>query len=100
MEAGWRDEGFDYDTVEVWAVGYPGQESRVDDMAGEDGTQTIMVDTEEEIAWTAFGAHANDIVIIDKRGCLAGRFNTGVDPITSSSNRDALDDLVTPLLSE
>jgi hypothetical protein len=101
MEAEWRDAGIGYDTLEIWAVGYPGQEGRVVDMAG-DGTDTIMVDTSEptESAIVAYDAHANDVFVIDVEGCLAAWYNAGVNPLTDEANRAFLDDIVMTVVSE
>jgi hypothetical protein len=100
MLAGWRDAGIGYDRLEVWAVGYAGQEERVEDMANE-STACIMIDTvPEDSAISIYGAHANDIFVIDADGNLVMVYNVGVNQLTLVENRNAFNDIVMGILGE
>jgi hypothetical protein len=100
MLAEWRDAGIGYDQLEVWAVGYAGQEERVDDMA-HDGPTCVMIDTvPHDSAIAIYDAHVNDIFIIDAGGYLAARYNVGVNQITIEANREAFNDIVMTVLGE
>jgi len=100
MLAEWRAAGIGYDRLEVWAVGYAGQEERVEDMAA-GGTDCLMVDTvPEDSAISIYGAHANDIFVINAEGYIVTVYNTGVNQLTVSENRDAFNDIVMSALGE
>ncbi len=100
MEAEWRAAGIGYDRLEVWAVGYAGQEERVSDMAN-DGTDCLMIDTVPyDSAIAIYGAHANDIFVIDAEGTLAAVYNVGVNQITVTENRNAFNDIIMTVLGE
>jgi hypothetical protein len=100
MLAEWRDAGIGYDRLEVWAVGYAGQQERVEDMSG-GGTECLMIDTvPEDSAISIYGAHANDIFVIDADGGLVTVYNVGVNQLTVAENRDAFNDIVMSVLGE
>ena len=96
----WRDAGIGYDRLEVWAVGYAGQEERVETMA-DDRDSCIMIDTiPDDSAIAIYDAHVNDVFIIDAGGYLAARYNVGVNQITIEENRNAFNDIVMTVLGE
>lgn len=100
MLAEWRDAGIGYDRLEVWGVGYAGQEERISDMAN-DGTDCLMIDTvPHDSAIAIYDANVNDIVIIDAEGYLAAVYNVGVNQITVAENREAFNDIVMTVLGE
>lgn len=96
----WRAMGYGYDEVEVWAVGYPGQEARVPDVAGTDRTESIFVDTSEptESAIAAYSAHTYDTFIIDAVGRQASYFNVGTNTLNVEENRTLLHHIVIEVL--
>lgn len=85
----WMAEGYDYDDIELWAVGYPGQEEYVSALVAGGLTDAVFVDSTEptESARTAFSATSYDTFVIDSVGRLSGFINVGRLPLSTASNR-------------
>lgn len=100
MLAEWRAEGYGYDELELWAIGYPGQEPYVADLVAGGKTEAVFVDVTEptESAIHAYSAMTYDTFIIDARGSLAAHFNVGTNTLYIEENRTLLYHLVLEVL--
>jgi hypothetical protein len=98
----WRSTGYGYDKLEVWAIGYPGQESRVPDVAGETRTESIFIDSSEptESAMAAYSAYAYEIYIIDAVGRNAAYFNVALNSLYIEDSRTLLHYIVLEVLEK
>jgi hypothetical protein len=97
MVGEWRSEGLGPDVLEAWAVGYAGQELRVEEFAG-DATIPCFVDTPEAAVFDAFAANANVLLVIDADGTIVESVNLAADSLERASTREHLDELVRRLL--
>jgi hypothetical protein len=100
MLAGWRAEGWSSDDIEVWSVGYAGQEDRIEGLSESRGEESMFVDSTDPTASAiaAYDAHVNDLFVIDRSGCPSTMINLAIDPLTTTENREAFEDMVHGLL--
>jgi hypothetical protein len=97
----WRLVGWGRDDLEMWTVGYPGQEAAVSEF-GAVTDVAVLVDNEdaESAAYMLWAAHQNDVFVIDREGFVAGVLNISLHPLSEPENRTALDALVLGALAE
>jgi hypothetical protein len=97
----WRSAGFDGDVLEMWAIGYPGQEEAIpgvlEDLP-EGYAEALFVDTSEVDTWGLWEAHVNDLFVVDQEGMIVYQSNLATNPLTLMENLAALDDVVRGLL--
>ena len=95
----WRNDGFDRDDVEIWAVGYTGTESYVP-MFAQASEGACFADTADPLAsaWTVFGAAQDDLFIIDRHGFVRYKLTTHSLRINVPAHRALLDAWVRGLL--
>ena len=98
MLVGWREAGWGVDDLEMWLVGYPGQEAAVAGLAVPADT-SVFVPPSTEI-WLAWGANQNDVFVVDREGLVAGVVNLGMYPLTDEEHKAMLDSLVLGVLAE
>ena len=98
MLVGWREAGWGVEDLEMWTVGYTGQEDAVADL-GIPADTSVFVPPSTEV-WLAWGAHQNDVFVVDREGLIAGFVNLAIHPLTDDANKALLDDLVLGVLAE
>lgn len=91
----WRADGYGFDVLELWSVGYPTTEDVVDDYAGGADAACFM-DTVD--LFTAYGAAVDDLFVIDTAGMVQLEMSTLTQPLTLAENRAYLDARVRALL--
>ena len=97
----WRTSGFGRDVLEVWTVGYPGQEEALPSVLEDlpDGfDEALLVDTDEIAAWGLWEAHVNDLFVVDQEGMIVDTTNLASEPLNVTENLVALDEVVRGLL--
>lgn len=98
MLVGWREAGWGVEDLEMWIVGYQGQEADVAGL-GVPADTSVFVPPSTEV-WLAWYAHQNDVFVVDREGLIAGVVNLGMHPLTDDANKAVLDTLVLGVLAE
>lgn len=99
MMSGWRQEGLDRDEIELWVVGYSGQERLVPGFAaGSDAA--CFVDSPEAGAFESFQAVIDDLLLMDPHGAVRYEVNLIDSPLSDEESRGRLDGEVRSLLSQ
>jgi hypothetical protein len=91
----WRADGYGFDVLELWSVGYPTTEDVVDGYASGADAACFM-DTVD--LFTVYGAAVDDLFVIDTAGMVQLEMSTLTQPLTVAENRAYLDTRVRALL--
>ena len=95
MLQAWRADGYGFDVLELWSVGYPTTEDVVDGYANGADAACFM-DTID--LFTAYGAVSDDLFVIDTAGMVQLEMSVLTQPLTLAENRAYLDARVRALL--
>lgn len=95
MLQAWRADGFGFDVLELWTVGYPTTEDNVDVFANGADAACFM-DTLG--LFGTYGAISEDLFLIDAAGMVRHRTNTHLSSLVLPENRADLDARVRALL--
>lgn len=99
----YRAEGFGTDVLEVWSIGYPGQEEAIATLLAdlpEGFSEVLLADVTDPEAsvWASWGANVNDLFVVDPEGMIVYETNVAVAPLTVTENLAALDAVIRGLL--
>jgi hypothetical protein len=91
----WRTDGYGFDVLEVWSVGYPAAEDVV--AAYADGSDSACFNDTVGV-FTMYSATADDIFVIDTMGMVRCETNVLYYSLSVPENRAELDACVRALL--
>ena len=92
MVDGWRGDGFGPDQLQVWTVGWPGQEDLVEGFAA-GSTAPCLVDSDADFIF-AYDVDKDDLWVVDETGTVTFSMNLIAQPITTSTYANLLDSAV------
>jgi hypothetical protein len=104
----WRDDGYDYDQLELWVIGGPGELAFVPGLV--QGTDVTALEDNTDMtrnAGVAAGATLFDLVVLDQQNVVQLKLKTfilndeeGSQDLEKPEVRQQLDDTVRSLLGE
>ena len=95
--AGWRNDGYTWDQVELWSVGIPGGEGYEASYAP-GNTEAMFVEDASMAAELALDAFNRTLVILDRQGNIVHKVSTDAMPLEDPGNRSQVDAWVRALL--
>jgi len=92
MYDAWRADGFGADVLEVWAIGWPGQESYIAAFAAGSAVP-CLIDTNWQFI-SAYSPSKDDLWVVGKDGNVSFSMSLIGQPVTSSAGATLLDNAV------